>query len=412
MLFRGKKYTAAKRWFGSTPRYAETAEVLSILEKDLRQIGVTRRGFLTGYAGLGVPCAAAYRPQGINPGPALGKGLSRDQAMASAGMEAIERAAGEIYSGPLLRASYRELSQSYPMIRIDQLLLSKQSFFHQDLEIEWGLGWDIVNQEEVPVPVDLIVFGAYRRPGSLGAFESSTNGLAAGVVLAEAACQALLELIERDGLKLHKYLSLKNGSRFPLRRIRLADIDDTMLQSVIERIRQHDANVALFDCTVDTEVPIYTACIFDQTRRPPMIAQGFGASLNPRVAMLRATTEAVLGAAENNLGTRMTRGSDWQTMKTCQDFSTYFSALEDAPEMASPRAWSDCSTDSFHGDLNICLHRLQSVGVERVLLFDMTLPGMQTCVVRALTPGLEGLYEFSFCRFGKRSKQYANGQQQ
>ncbi|WP_169727886.1 YcaO-like family protein [Desulfovibrio inopinatus] len=410
MLFRGEEYVANKRWCGSTPRYAEPNEVLELFETDLLAIGVVRRGFYTGLAGLGVPCAAVHRHQGRAPGPSYGKGLTREQAMVSAGMEAIERAAAEVYDGPVLKASYRELCTSHPMIRQDQLLLTKQSFFHPHLELEWGLGWDIVNQEEVPVPLDMIIFGGYHRPSSLFTFESTTNGLAAGVVLAEAAVQAVAELVERDGLKLHKFLSIQRNSYFPLRKVKMAAIDHPLVLGVIDACASHGANCTLFDCSVDTQVPIYTAIIYDTSQCPPLIVQGFGASLNPDLAMLRALTEAALAAVENNQGTRQTSGPDMLFMKQVLTYDSYFEALDSMPEIVSPKTWQDCATDTFHGDLDIYIQRMQAVGVERVLLFDMSRPGLKTKVVRAIAPGLEGLHNFNFCRYGKRSALYAKSQ--
>jgi ribosomal protein S12 methylthiotransferase accessory factor len=68
-------------------------------------------------------------------------------------------------------------------------------------------------------------------------------------------------------------------------------------------------------------------------------------------------------------------------------------ALFDAPPA---RRFSDGPTHvgaSLRDDVGWELERLRSAGIEEVALVDLTLPEYRIPVVRAVIPGLEGMYD-------------------
>src|SRR5215211_7128971 len=79
-----------------------------------------------------------------------------------------------------LRASYRELSKSYPMPQVPNLPLTRHSVFTQDWPYYWCLGWDLITQAEMPVPMAMVGMSRSAMASSLRAFLVSSNGLGAG----------------------------------------------------------------------------------------------------------------------------------------------------------------------------------------------------------------------------------------
>ena len=107
-------------------------------------------------------------PSGLSwrfPGNAMGKGLTDDEAQLSALAEAAERWSG--------------------------------TWQPSDGTADVG-GRDLASGEDVEVPSDLVYMGHPPVAGHVR--HTDTNGLAAGVMLADAQLQALLEIIERDAI--------------------------------------------------------------------------------------------------------------------------------------------------------------------------------------------------------------------
>ena len=308
MNYRGKEYTAPKIAGRETPRYMDTHQALDLIRPTLKRIGVTSISDFTNMDRTGIPVAIAVRPTGnFVSAVSFGKGLHKTQAMVSAGMEMIERYAGSETDLPWFHGTYRDVAAKHAVIPKERLLLSRESFFHEDLPVRWTLGWDIVAEKEVAVPLTSARLFAGRQsmePLSARVFQTSSNGLAAGVHFAEAVAQGLTEVIERDGLACHGLISLQNNSPLPLGRIDPDTIPYILVQEVLARFRSADVEPLLFDCTTDLEVPTYTCLLVDKKYVYFGNAAGYGANLNPETAMLRAMTEAMLGRSEAIQGTQ------------------------------------------------------------------------------------------------------------
>ena len=80
---------------------------------------------------------------------------------------------------------------------VEQIYDDKESI------IDFLQGFDLLNNEEVLVPAQLVLSKFLAQPPSISAFPySHTNGLASGNVLEEAICHALCEVIERDAVSI------------------------------------------------------------------------------------------------------------------------------------------------------------------------------------------------------------------
>ncbi len=132
-----------------------------------------------------------------------GKGATKAHAKASALMETIERycSLSSNYPKSLIHGSYLQLSKSYNrVLHPDEVVEPVDSSYnYKDAIIDCLPGFDLLNNEEVLIPVQLALSRySAKSPASCVFQYSHTNGLASGNVLEEAICHALCELIERD----------------------------------------------------------------------------------------------------------------------------------------------------------------------------------------------------------------------
>jgi len=411
MNYRGTEYTAPKIAGRETPRYMDTDQALELIRPTLKRIGVTRISDFTNMDRTGIPVAIAVRPTGnFVSAVTFGKGLHKAQAMVSAGMEMIERYAGSETDLTWFYGTYRDVAEKHAVIAKERLLLSRESFFHEDLPVRWTLGWDIVADEEVAVPLTSVRLFAGRQPLedlSMRVFQTSSNGLAAGVHFAEAVAQGLTEVIERDGLACHGLISMQNNSPVPLGRIDPDSIPYTLVQDVLARFKAADVEPMLFDCTTDLEVPTYTCTLVDKKFTHFGTAAGYGANLNPETAMLRAMTEAMLGRAEAIQGIRESNTPCAYHAIRLSDNAGRKERLLSTPHTVDGAARANQAESSFHADIERMTGALSANGYDQVIVLDITPPESDVPVVRVIVPGLEGVHEFSYSRFGERAHRYA-----
>ena len=214
-------------------------------------------------------------------------------------------------------------------------------------------------------------------------------------------------MIERDGLACHGLVSLQNNSPLPLSRIDLDTISYTLVQDVLARFRAADVEPLLFDCSTDLEVPTYTCTLVDKKYTHFGIAAGYGANLNPETAMLRAMTEAMLGRSEAIQGVReMNTPCTYHALRL-SDNSERKDRLLSTPCTFDGAARANQAQECFHEDIETMTRALSSNGYDQVIVLDMTPPESDVPVVRVIVPGLEGLHEFSYSRFGERAHRYA-----
>ena len=169
-------------------------------------------------------------------------------------------------------------------------------------------------------------------------------------------------------------------------------------------IDQFDAagvSAYLFDCTVDTDVPTYMAVVADRVDASMGLYRGYGAHLDPAIAMIRALTEAaqarlllIAGSRDDYFG-RDQRMNRFLGDGRIRDFDT-------VPALADANRHTSGATDSFGADINAVIDRLRAAGLEQVIVCDLTHPDVGVPVVRVIVPGLEG-YIFDFYQPGPRA---------
>ncbi len=178
------------------------------------------------------------------------------------------------------------------------------------------------------------------------------------------------------------------------------------MQGLLARLQDADVTPILYDCGTDTAVPIYMCHLYDNLSRHIGVYGGYGAHLDPEIAILRALTEAVQARVVVIAGSRddIFRRNLHQSHMT--DTRKQFDALARIPATVDA---SDCiseATDTFEGDLAVLLAKLERVGLHQVLTFDLSRDDFPFAVVRVVVPGLEG-YLFDHYTPGRRARALA-----
>jgi ribosomal protein S12 methylthiotransferase accessory factor len=410
IFFRGKSFRCLK-YDRLNPHSRPVDEALKKIEGCLEKIGVSRFANISGFDRIGIPAYNAVRPDLEGSSVQHGKGLTPEAAKVSAAMEAIERYHGANVNLPSFRLSYRELAKNYHTIPVDQLPLAKHSLFNVNLPERWLTGWDIVNQREVALPLAVVRLSKIAEPGELDSFQVSSNGLAAGTDFVEAVCQALLEVIERDAITCHIMAIQAAGAVFPLKRVRLETIEEPDVKAVLAKIEAARVTPYLYDCEVDTMVPTYKCYLIDQVLPHKGVCYGMGASLDPAVAMMRAITEAVQARAVFSAGSRDVFFHDQFILNHIYGNRNVFEMIEreEPVEIDAPKKSE--ATSSFEGDIRVCIEKLARVGLNQVIVVDLTRPDWGGIpVVKVVVPGLEG-YMFWHYTPGERARAYLGGKQ-
>ena len=396
---------------GTSAHPVSADEAWRRFEPVLKETGVTRISEITQLDRIGIPVFNVLRPSIDGYTAAHGKGFTSTAARLSAAGESLERWHGT--SAPLesFRSTWRELSKTYSMIPPERLALTPHSFFHEELEIPWVLGWDLVHQEEIPLPLELV----HLSPGGEDSrlvdlsegllFQCSSNGLACGVHFLEAISQALLEVIERDSVTCSILAGRAKGHPAPTFRVANQNfIPFPRVRELLECIRRAGIEILLTDNGTDVGIPTWNCYLMDM-QEPVSVAStahGMGSALEHETAMIRAITEAVQGRCVFLSGVRdivpskefrrSLRGDARASLKIMGrgvEEEMDLSSLQDTPK------------GTFEEDVHYCLECLQERGLDRVVVFRFSRKENPVQAVKVVVPGAEG-YIFPYYRPGDR----------
>lgn len=342
-----------------------------------------------------------------------GKGKSVEQARVSALAESLERYCG-VFDGtePRIRASMSVLGEAaiHPNICMgyserqyaDRELHNQRGQkaywvpqrFREDVEIEWTPLWSLSANKTRYLPTSFCYYG-YRSADPQFA-RANSNGCAAGFVPEEAVLQGLLELIERDAVALWWYNRLRRGE------IDLDSVDDPFVSGLVQHYGQLRRELWALDVTSDFGIPTVAAISRRVDKAEEDIIYGFGAHLDPSIALMRALTEVnqSLAAVPTTTGPQSGRpyrgGQDaapwWRTVTTAEasyllpDLEAGARRLQDFKNLAS---------DDLHQDVLTCVALAAARGIETLVL-DQTRPDVGLPVVRVVAPGLRHFW----ARFG------------
>ena len=193
-----RDHRQSKTFLPGTRRSRTPADTLKDYGRFMTEVGITRLANVTGLDSIGIPVIQAVRPNSRALSVSQGKGADVDSAKVSALMESIELWHAERIESPLRSATYDGLRALEPVVDIFKLSRSAGAEIRADAQRTWIKGWDVLQQEPVWVPYEVVNMNTLGVSASTSTFSCNSNGLASGNHILEAIEHALCEVIERD----------------------------------------------------------------------------------------------------------------------------------------------------------------------------------------------------------------------
>lgn len=155
--------------------------------------------------------------------------------------------------------------------------------FNTDAEHDWSRVANIRTGNLRWLPSSLLWFNWPNRPP--GYPSGSSNGAAAGNTVEEALLQGVFELVERDSVALWWYPRCRRPA------MDLAAWNDPRIEAALAPQRALGSRVWVLDVTTDLGIPAAVAVGTGVGPLPHIPLLGFGAHLDPLIAVVRALTE-------------------------------------------------------------------------------------------------------------------------
>lgn len=388
------------RYFGCTHRAISPEETIKNVKDKLKAAGVTRVTEITHLDRIGIPVYSAIRPSAAEGAVSIyaGKGATKDQAKASAMMEAFERYSAEPQEHQIKNDLICGLfDETEGCINPKSLILPNLPFDPKTKELEWIKSINIKDDNEYLTPADT-VFHPYISQNGTNLFKSSTNGLASGNKIEEAIFHGITEVVERDAWSLFEIKRNKAST------INLETIENPLINEIVDKFKQAGIDIKVVDLTSDVEMATIAAVSDDTVLKDPaLLTLGVGTHLDPEIAVLRALTEVAQSRATQIHGTRedttravFMRKAGYERMKRINKH--WFGESEEVIDLNEIK---NKSGKSFKEDIETSMKLLEKAGFEDVLYVDLTKPEIEIPVVRVIIPGME-VYSVDPERIGER----------
>ncbi|MGE4274453.1 MAG: YcaO-related McrA-glycine thioamidation protein [Candidatus Methanomethylophilaceae archaeon] len=355
---------------------------------------------ITAVDNLGIPVYSISRRDAIEGAGSVynGKGPTPEQAQASAVMEALERGCAMLRpDDALVKATVAEAMESVFALDPRELILPERVLHYVfNDELAWCQGYELLRGEDIWVPANA-VFHPYVPQGDMPLFRYHTNGIAAGNTIEEAILHGILELIERDAWSIAEF---RRRARADI----VIDDESSTSYQLLRSFQENGVEVHLKDLTSDIGIPTIGAAADDvRTKDPGLLTIGVGTHLNPEVAAVRALTEVAQSRTTHKHGVKVNaklqesnRNLGYDRIKALNRM--WYSASERQQALSEMERMD---TPYVLDDIEVTLDLLTSVGVDKVIVVDLTRPELNVPVVRMIVPGLE-VYTMDPERLGSR----------
>ena len=405
-LYAGGPRPVPKDYRGGTHRSMAPEATLARVLPHATAMGITRLANVTGLDRIGLPVVMACRPNARSLAVSQGKGIDLAAAKASALMEAIEAYHAEQIDLPLRLGAYTDLHTRLRLVDITRLPRRVSVGAPEHLPVLWVEGFDLLQAGPTWVPFEMVSVDFTRpSPVAVPCFPASSNGLASGNHLLEAVSHAICEAVERDATRLWELQSRSEGEAA---RLDLDSVSDPRCARILEMFARAGVAVAVWDVTSDVGIACFTCVIADANSDPmhPMYGAG-GAGCHPdrAIALLRALTEAAQSRLTAISGARDDIDRAHYARSLSPEVLEHYNAVLATPGGRRPfAAVPDWPADTFDADVSLELERLRAVGIEQVVVVDLTRPEFRISVVRVVIPGLEARQVGSAYAAGERVK--------
>ena len=416
-------------------RIKSVEETLSTVFPVSSNIGITRLADITDMDILGIPNFSA-----VLPGTEdyiwvySGKGSTRLEAKASALMESVERYCSLPSSNQkkMIQGSYKDVSKVSKTLHPSNVVEPMLFEYDEEMIMDFLPGYDLINNEQILVPTPLGLFRYSPKPPAVNPFAyHHTNGLASGNVLEEAICHSLCEVIERDATSLAElnasalpYNALRTMTKFlsdngveidPIDSTEFVDDDSKFPDVDISNInfkpasnlvkKFNDAKIPLIikDITSPIGIPTFNASSIEWISEDyGYLAEGHGTHPDARIALLRAITEVSQTRAANIQGARDDlRKISYGNSNSDEKKTWQFMKSKNSIQFSEIKSYVN---DDILDDIKLILSRLNSNGLTKAIVVDLTNPQIMIPVVRTIVPGLE-TFKITRAIIGKRGRE-------
>jgi ribosomal protein S12 methylthiotransferase accessory factor len=321
-----------------------------------------------------------------------GKGMSAQQARTSALCEALERYSG-VFRGNEPRQTAKVLELAGVAILPNACMnFSERQYeirekwnrthhnhdwvpvrFNEDCKIEWTPVWSLTHQAVKYLPTAYCYYG-YPMETDHQFCRADSNGNAAGNSREEAILHGFLELVERDATAIWWFNKLRRPG------VDLVSFGVPYIETLRKHYRKINRDFWVLDITADFPIASFVAISNLRKSAGRQFLVGFGAHLDPVVALTRALTEMnqFLPALESgNLnGVLQPAARDMDFL--APDSSAPLKRLEDFPQYKS---------NDFQRDISACVKMAKDRGLE-TLVIDQTRADVGLPVVKVIVPGM------------------------
>lgn len=387
------------KYFGCTHRAIPPKITIKNVEWKLKRAGVTRIAEITHLDRLGIPVYSAIRPGAAEGAVSIyaGKGATKNQAKASAMMEAFERYSAEINKADTDKFERGTFPEKENALDPETLILPSLPFEVEKTPLDWIKSIEITNDQEYLVPANA-VYHPYIPPSGSSLFKSNTNGLASGNRIEEAVYHGITEVVERDAW------SIFEAKKEPKSELNCEGIENPLIKDMLAKFTKAGVDVKLLDLTADVKITTIAAVSDDTVLKDPaLLSLGVGTHLNPEVAVIRALTEVAQSRATQIHGTRedttravFMRKAGYDRMKRINKH--WFS---DSHKLIDISQIKDKSKATFKEDIETCINILGKKGFRKIYYVDLTRSEVEIPVTRVIIPGME-VYSVDMERRGKR----------
>ena len=338
-----------------------------------------------------------------------GKGKTDSQSRASGFCEAVERYSG-IYQGdePRKRATFAELEE-LAINPEDSLCISNSQYsnreeinknrqaahdwipqrFDPNHSLDWTPVWSLTEERHKYLPT---AFCYYNYPLSKEHrfCKADSNGNAAGNTLEEAILQGFMELVERDSVALWWYNCLRRPA------VDLTSFDESYFVELQQFYAENDRELWVLDLTADLGIPAFAGVSRRTVGDSERLILGFGAHLDPTIAVLRALTEV------NQLGLELDKVPDdqldgdaklWLLEATLENQP--YLAPDSTQPLKKMQDYPKCWSNDIRDDVMTCVEIVKQAGLETLVL-DQTRPDIGLNVVKVIMPRMRHFWS----RFG------------
>ena len=373
---------------------------LARLRPMLAQLGITRVGVLTGLDSVGIPVAAAYRPNSRSIAVHQGKGRTLAAAKVSAVMEAAECWHAETADVPLRLGNVQDILRQGSAVAPERLPLTGSGDAAK-ARFLWVEAKDLASGTRLWVPYELVSADfTLPAPAGFGLFRQTTNGLGAGMTPVDAILHGLYEVVERDAVALwHAASPQRQASRC----IDPSTVDGPESRWMLAKLAAASVAVCLWDVTTDIGLPAFLALTCDRDGVAGVEPEfGSGCHASADAALSRALAEAAQSRVTRISGAR----DDYEP-------ESFAIAARAARDLAARRLLRTAPAGPFRSrhcaptpeaDLDAALAALARHGMPAVACIDLTRDEIGIPVMRIVIPGLEGPWETDGQPLGLRAR--------